>query len=249
MALEAKPNKRAVVVGATSAVGHHIVEALGRDASWNQVVLVVRKETSDFAGIVGSTKIVQRVLPSLDALDTLKGEFEGFDAMFCSLGAYMKKDGAEMAKRVDFGYVTACADLAEKCGIETFAMLSAPEADASISEDATGWQLYKRLKGLAEEAVLQKNIKFLYIFQPGILFGRFSAQSTGSVRSKGNWDSFVKCFGCCCCCLVAKAGVQCDHLGAVIVSVASTGGGLVGAGGGKVTLNNAMIVQYALSAE
>mmetsp|Transcript_26650 Transcript_26650/g.79584 ORF Transcript_26650/g.79584 Transcript_26650/m.79584 type:complete len:158 (+) Transcript_26650:22-495(+) len=149
-----------------------------------------------------------------------------------------------MARKVDLEYVTACADLAEKCGIPSFVLLSAPEADASIPEGATGWQLYKRIKGLAVEAVLKKDIKFIYIFKPGILFGRFSAASTGSVRSKGNWDSFVNCLSCCCCCLTSNMGVQCSHLGAVMVSVASTRGGLLDESGGHATLDNSMIVRY-----
>merc|ERR1712032_824547 len=102
----------------------------------------------------------------------------GFDAAFCALGAYNKEDGPELTRKVDFDYVVAVADLAERCGVKSFTLLSASEADATISESATSnWQVYKRMKGLAIDAVMQKSIERVYVYKPGILFGRFSAEN------------------------------------------------------------------------
>jgi len=244
---------KAVVVGATSAVGHHIVEALTKTNDWRQVVIIVRKKTQDFTAIDGAEKVQQRVLPSLDDLATLQEDLRGFDAMFCSLGAYMKLDGPEVARKVDLDYVVASADLAVSAGIASFALVSAPGADASLPEDAEGWQLYKKLKGLAEEAIKSKKIKYIYIFRPGILFGRQSSKSAASVRSKGNWDKFINCFSCCCRCLVTKAGVQCGHLGAVMVDTVKTKGRFLESSldenGGNMVIGNSEIVNYNLAAD
>lgn len=231
---------KAVVVGATSAVGHCLVEALARSSIWEQIVVVVRKQTVDFDAIAGVEKVVQRVLPSLDELHTLESELGGFDAMFCSLGAYMKLDGPELTEKVDYNYVVASADLAVKCGIESFSLVSAGGADAKLPEDSKGFKLYLRIKGRAEEAVLAKNgIKRIYVYKPGILFGRFSATRTSSVRSKGSWDSMVACVGCCCCCLVAKLGVRIQHLASVMVSMAES------QDAASKVLDNAAIVNFA----
>merc|ERR1711879_441988 len=99
--------------------------------------------------------------------------------------------------------------------------------------------VYKRMKGLAVEAVLKKNIKRIYVYKPGILLGRFSATSAASVRSKGNWDKIVGCFTCCCGCLMKKVGVQCSHLGAVMVRVAELPeGSVVKENDGKVVIKH-----------
>lgn len=234
---------KAVVVGATSAVGHFIVEALEANGAWTSIVLVLRKSTSDFDGF---SKVTIKLLSSLDELATLATDLHGFDAMFCSLGAYAKLDGPEVLKKVDLDYVAASASLAESSGITSFALVSAPEADATLPETVTGWALYKRVKGLAEEAVKQKNIKFIYIFRPGVLFGRKEAKRVASVRSKGRWDTMVSVFDSCCCCVRSAVGIRCSTLGEVMVEVV-TKHGFLGESGGNVTISNADIIKYSTS--
>lgn len=232
---------KAVVVGATSSVGHGIVEALAASDAWSSITLIVRKATEDFAKIPGSGKVSLRVLPSLDDLGSLEPELTGHDAMFCSLGAYMKLDGPEAVQKVDHDYVVAAADLAEKCGMKSFTLVSTGSANSELPEDAKGFKYYLRVKGLAEKEVIKKSIDRIYIYRPGILFGRFSSQATASTRSKGNWDKFVTVFGCCCCCLVKSSGTQIRHFARVMVSRAETQ-----EQGVKETIDNAAINTYRL---
>lgn len=234
---------KAVVVGATSAVGHFIVEALEANGAWTSIVLVLRKATSDFDGF---SKVTIKLLPSLDELHSLATDLQGFDAMFCSLGAYAKLDGPEVLKKVDFDYVTAAAGLAECSGITSFALVSAPEADATLPDTVTGWALYKRIKGIAEEVVKTKNIKSIYIFRPGVLFGRKDAKQVASVRSKGNWDTMVSVFDSCCCCFRSAVGIRCSTLGEVMVDVVTTHS-FLGESGGNVTISNADIIKHSKS--
>eukprot|EP00928_Gymnodinium_smaydae_P058178 TRINITY_DN41406_c0_g1_i1.p1 TRINITY_DN41406_c0_g1~~TRINITY_DN41406_c0_g1_i1.p1 ORF type:complete len:252 (+),score=24.57 TRINITY_DN41406_c0_g1_i1:55-756(+) len=208
---------KAVVIGATSSVGHAIVEALQASDAWESIHLIVRKPIEDFDKLPNAKKLHQRVLPSFDDLLTLQPEFTdvGFDAMFCSLGAYMKIDGIEMTRKVDFEYVVNAAHLAERCGMASFSLVSAQGADPSLPEK--GFKGYLRIKGQADEAVLSTKIRSKFIYRPGVLFGRFSAQNTSSVRSKGNWDSMVGCLQKCCCCLVPVLGIHVKALADVMV--------------------------------
>jgi len=210
---------KAVVIGASSSVGHGLVERLASDEAWSSVCIVVRKETADFANIPGHSKIVARRLPDLDDLSTLAPELKeaGYDAMFCALGAYMKLDGPEAVQKVDYTYVVAAASLAEECGIASFSLVSAAGADADLPETVTKFKLYLRTKGLADRAVLEKDIPRIFIYRPGVLFGRHSSQASASTRSKGSWDTMVDAFACGCRCLTKAAGVHIKDLAEVMV--------------------------------
>merc|ERR1712232_724772 len=104
-------------------------------------------------------------------MTSLQGALQQFDAAFCCIAAYMKLDGIEAIRKVDYDYTVACADVAEKCCIQSFSLLTM-HGDPDISEDATGWQAYKRIKGLAEQKVVEKlksaqrpgGIQFIYIY-------------------------------------------------------------------------------------
>merc|ERR1712099_55270 len=89
-------------------------------------------------------------------------------------------------------------------------------------------------------------IKFIYLYKPGMIFGRQTAVGKASIRSKGSWDTFTDVFKCCCCCLKNAAGIDARRLGSVMVSVAETRGGLVGEDQGVATIDNAMLVKYCL---
>merc|ERR1712146_572685 len=113
--------------------------------------------------------------------------------------------------------------------------------NADLPESATGWQAYQRVKGIAEKGVLEKaksasrpnGIDFVYVYKPGIIFGRKSAMGKSSIRSKGSWDTMTDIFKCCCCCLKNSAGVDARRLGLVMVSVAETRGGFLDENGGS----------------
>jgi uncharacterized protein YbjT (DUF2867 family) len=187
---------RAVVFGATSAVGHYIVSSLiSRELgmSWTEVVVVTRREYPDFDGIAkseldaGKIRRVAWPEPFEENYVELIGMLTGFDACFVSLGALGSKDGPDMLKKVDLNYVTLCGVVSKAAGIKHTSVLT------SMGADATSKNLYYRIKGESEERLKELNLSQLHLFRAGALIGRKCVNKEGTVvvRTKGMWDKLV----------------------------------------------------------
>jgi uncharacterized protein YbjT (DUF2867 family) len=88
------------------------------------------------------------------------------DAVICTLGTTMKQAGSRGAfRRVDFDYVLAAAEFAQRHGAFTFALNSAQGANAKSAN------FYLRTKGEVEDALRRLGYLSLTIVQPGMIAG------------------------------------------------------------------------------
>lgn len=235
---------RAVVFGATSAVGHYIVASLiskefGTD--WTEVVVVTRREYPDFDGLaeddLDASKIKRVAWPEPfeEKHDELIEQIAGFDAMFVSLGALGSKDGPEMLTRVDLDYVTACGLLAKAAGVKHTSVLTA------MGADSTRKNLYYRIKGESEERLKELNLPQLHLFRAGALIGRKFVDKDGKsmVRDKGMWDTVVN--NPVAKKMLARMSVRCVDLGRCMVHDAEFA--LLNGEQGCKTYDNAAILE------
>jgi uncharacterized protein YbjT (DUF2867 family) len=85
------------------------------------------------------------------------------------LGTTIRKAGSQQAfRRVDFDYVLAFAEWAQRDGADQFAVVS------SVGASAESGNFYLRVKGEMEGAVSACGYRAVHIFQPGVLLGERS---------------------------------------------------------------------------
>jgi uncharacterized protein YbjT (DUF2867 family) len=88
------------------------------------------------------------------------------DAVICTLGTTLKQAGSRGAfRRVDFDYVLATAEFAQRHGAITFAL------NSSLGADATSGNFYLRTKGEVEDALRRLGYLSLTIVRPSVIAG------------------------------------------------------------------------------
>jgi oxidoreductase len=171
--LEQNKQLKAIVIGATGAVGRELVDILLKSKFYSNVTILVRRKIDRWTNLSAEEAVKLRLIniESLDVLSKNKEELEkifenntNYDTVFCCLGSRVKK-GDEFT-RVDYDYVIYSAELAEKFCIPHFSLVSAKGADTK------SWFLYFRTKGKADEECLKKNIPCISIFRPGLIKDR-----------------------------------------------------------------------------
>jgi uncharacterized protein YbjT (DUF2867 family) len=165
---------RALVVGATGAVGGAVVRALLAEAECESVTALVRRPTDAFDR-----------LPSRDRLDVIVTPFDQLESAaassgarhttaFCTMGiGQPRKVAAEDFWRVDVTYAGAFARGAAAAGLQHISLLSSVGADA----ESRSW--YLRVKGAAELAVIEAGLPRTSLFRPSLLITpavRYGAQ-------------------------------------------------------------------------
>lgn len=92
------------------------------------------------------------------------------DAVVCALGTTLKQAGSRGAfRRVDFDYVLAVAESAQRHGVFAFAL------NSSIGADARSGNFYLRTKGELEDALRRLGYLSLTIVRPSIIAGNRGA--------------------------------------------------------------------------
>lgn len=175
MAVPDQQAMKAVVFGATGAVGSQIYSQLVSGSPWTNVVTIGRRAPPDAAAGPGrSTRHL--LLPDLMALPSsaeAADAMAGADAAFIALGTTRGDAGSADAFRgVDLDFVAAAAEAAKKAGVRYVGLVSAQGANANLW--AGSWKplhplLYSKTKGEAEEAVRAEGFPAVGIFRPGLL--------------------------------------------------------------------------------
>jgi len=141
MDVNARPNRTALLAGATGAVGRALLELLLQDPGYGRVVVLARRPTER-----QHDKLDWRVI-DFDQLEEGVAGIEVHD-VFCTLGTTMKQAGSKQAFRnVDFDYVLALARAGRAVGAQCFVL------NSSVGADPKGSSFYLRVKGEAEVAV------------------------------------------------------------------------------------------------
>ncbi len=153
---------KALVLGATGAVGKDLVSQLIADASFDEVVLFVRRPVDFGAGKVRA-HVVDFDHPG-EWQDLLSG-----DVLFSCLGTTIRAAGSQAAQwKVDYTYQFEAAQAARERGVPAYVLVS------SVGASPRSGIFYARMKGELEEAVKALGFPGCFILQPPSLIRKGS---------------------------------------------------------------------------
>ena len=155
---------RAIVVGATGAVGSSLVRELLASPAFGQVTALTRRAVTSFDAAPGKGKLRIEVV-DLAGLERDAARLgAGFDAAFNCMGiGQPRKVSYEEFRRVDVEYAGAFARGAKAAGVRHISLLSA------IGTNIDSSNRYIRTKGQAEQAVIDASIARTSLFRPSLL--------------------------------------------------------------------------------
>lgn len=163
---------KAVLIGATGAVGKDLLQALLEDARYTEVVAFARRALG-----VQHEKLREHTI-DFDAPATWQELVKG-DVLFSTLGTSLKQAGSKEAQRhIDYDYQLAFAKAARANGVKSLVLLS------SIGADSKSSIFYLRLKGELDDAVRGLGFDSLSIVRPPSLIRAKSKRfgETASVK-------------------------------------------------------------------
>jgi uncharacterized protein YbjT (DUF2867 family) len=155
---------RAIVLGATGAVGSALVRELLASPSCSAVVALARRPLDAPAGADGAEKLTSEVvdLDKLEAETTRAGA--GCDAAFCTMGiGQPTKVPKEELWKVDVELASAFARGCKAAGVKHVSLLTAASANARSGI------YYLKVKGSVEEAFAGLGFARTSFFRPGVL--------------------------------------------------------------------------------
>lgn len=145
---------KAVLIGATGAVGKDLLQALLEDARYTEVVAFARRALG-----VQHEKLREHTI-DFDAPATWQELVKG-DVLFSTLGTSLKQAGSKEAQRhIDYDYQLTFAKAARANGVKSLVLLS------SIGANSKSSIFYLRLKGELDDAVQCLGFDSLTIMRP-----------------------------------------------------------------------------------
>lgn len=167
---------KALVIGATGAVGKDLVEQLLADGVFGRVDVFVRREVE-----ASSAKLVQHVVV-FDHPEVWSGLLTG-DVLFSCLGTTIRAAGSQQAQwKVDYTYQYEAAKAARANGVPKYILVSALGASSGSKI------FYSRMKGALEDAVKELGFPGCFILQPPSLIRKGSdrfGEKAGVIVLKG----------------------------------------------------------------
>jgi uncharacterized protein YbjT (DUF2867 family) len=153
---------KALVIGATGAIGKDLVEQLLQDDDFTRIDIFVRREVS-----YSSAKIAVHVV-DFDHPEQWAGLLSG-DVLFSCLGTTIRAAGSQEAQwKVDYTYQYNTALAARKNGVLTYVLVS------SVGANAKSKIFYSKMKGALEDAVQALGFDSCFILQPPSLIRKGS---------------------------------------------------------------------------
>ena len=153
---------KALVIGATGAVGKDLVQQLIEDSSFERVDIFVRREVK-----IPSAKLVAHVV-DFDHPETWADLLQG-DVFFSCMGTTIKAAGSQEAQwKVDYTYQYEAAKAAKANGVPTFVLVSATGANPKSKF------FYTRMKGELDDAVQKLGFEGCFILRPPSLIRKGS---------------------------------------------------------------------------
>ncbi|MFG4001021.1 oxidoreductase [Flavobacterium aquidurense] len=151
--------KKAIVYGASGLVGSYILETLLNNATYEQVIIVVRTalniEHPKLKTIIGDYNSLSEVVKDIQA-----------DEIFIALGTTQKKTpDKKLYYQIDHDYPVLAAKLAKENGAKAVFLVSAIGANAKSSI------FYTKMKGETEQDIINLNLDHTYIFRPSMILG------------------------------------------------------------------------------
>ena len=153
---------KALVIGATGAVGKDLVEQLLKDDTFDRVDIFVRREVK-----IPSAKLVSHIV-DFDHIETWASLLSG-DVLFSCLGTTIKAAGSQDAQwKVDYTYQLEAAKAARAGGVRKLVLVS------SVGANAESKIFYARMKGQLDEDVAKLGFPGCFILRPPSLIRKGS---------------------------------------------------------------------------
>ena len=153
---------KALVIGATGAVGKDLVEQLLNDEAFDRVDVFVRRKVS-----IQSSKLVSHII-DFNKPEEWEALLTG-DVLFSCLGTTIKAAGSQQAQwKVDYTYQYEAAKAARNNGVGKLVLVS------SIGADSKSRIFYSRMKGRLDEDVQKLCFPGCFILRPPSLIRKGS---------------------------------------------------------------------------
>ena len=151
---EKKDNMKAIVIGASGAVGRDLIQQLRDDKNFENVEIFARRNI-----YLDHPKFHVHVI-NFDHPEEWKDKVKG-DMLFSCLGTTIKQAGSEENQwKIDHDYQLEFAKAAHANGVKKYILVS------SIGADINSKIFYLKMKGALEENVKKLGIPNVVIFQP-----------------------------------------------------------------------------------
>lgn len=163
---------RAVIIGATGAIGQCLLGELLSSKNISKVVSLGRRNATvlaeysvDQKAEEESGRLEQHVIDFEKlSTETVGEHFKDKDVLFCTLGTTRRAAGSAAAfKHVDFDYVVNCAKIAKEADVPQVSLVTSQGASTS------SFFLYLKTKGEVENALKDMQFPHTSIFRPGFL--------------------------------------------------------------------------------
>jgi len=159
--------RRAIVLGATGAVGSALTRELLASRAWESVTIVTRRPTAVFRDAPGVEKLTAHVVEMSRVEEGAARLAEGTHAAFCTMGlGQPSKASREQFWQVDVEQSTAFARACRAAGVRHYSLLS------SVGADPDARSYYLRVKGTAESRAQALGFDRVSFFQPCLLATR-----------------------------------------------------------------------------
>ncbi len=154
-------SKKALIVGATGLVGKALVRHLLEKDSYEEIVILTRRELA-----IKDNRLKIVMIDHFDKLSEFKDQMNVQD-IYCTIGTTRKKAGSkENFLKIDYEYPIELAKLTmDQPNFQQFLMVT------SLGADPESPLFYNETKGKLEEALIALDMRSLSIFQPSLLLG------------------------------------------------------------------------------
>ena len=153
-------SKRALIVGATGAVGKELLEILLINETWQKIKVIARKPSS-----ISHPRLDWIVAEDFFS-PSLKDHFEGITHLFICIGTTKAKTpNKEVYRKIDLEIPSQMAAWASESDVYHILVVS------SIGAKASSKVFYLKTKGEMENAIKQNDIPRVDFFRPSTIIG------------------------------------------------------------------------------
>lgn len=150
-----------MIFGASGMVGQGVLRECLLDPEVTSVLSVGRSASGKKDG-----KLTDLVVPNVFDLSQVKGQLQGYDACFFCLGTTSFRKSEEEYTRLTYDLTMSVAEtLAPLNPAMTFVYVSGASTDSTEK----GRQMWARVKGRTENALMRLPFKAAFMFRPGII--------------------------------------------------------------------------------
>lgn len=157
---------RAIILGATGAIGKDLVQELINDDTIEQIAIFVRRDPG-----INNKKVTTHIV-DFDQSDKWRLSVQG-DVVFSCMGTTRKAAGSkENQYKIDYTYQYNFAKIAAEQGVPSFILVSSAMANPNAHF------FYTRMKGELEEAIKQLPFQHISILRPPALIRKNTTRSS-----------------------------------------------------------------------